>query len=110
MNKELMKLKKELIKFSTPTKEEQISKALRTIFQDTNEITDKESFSILGWEYETKEELYNQGIDIEKVRVCNLGDNGSMVINANFNNKIDVEGINVLNMVSASRVKNKIDY
>lgn len=55
----LRKMKKDLLKLSTPTKEEQICRALQTIFHDIETgLSDKEAFNILGWDYSTREELF----------------------------------------------------
>jgi len=59
MNKELLKLKKQIKKMATPSKEEQISKSLQTIFHDMEVgLTDEEAFKILGWDYKSKSELF----------------------------------------------------
>ena len=59
MNKELLKLKKYLVKVNTPTREKQVCKALQTIFHDMQVgLTEKEAFDILGWEYNNKSELF----------------------------------------------------
>ena len=59
MNKELLKLKKYLVKVNTPTREKQICRALQTIFHDMQVgLTEKEAFDILGWEYNNKSELF----------------------------------------------------
>ena len=53
--KELRKLKKLLLEANTPTKEEEIAKALRVIFQNIGEgetpegISLEEAYKILGW-------------------------------------------------------------
>ncbi len=53
--KELKKLKKLLLEANTPTKEEEIAKALRVIFQNIGEdetpegISLEEAYKILGW-------------------------------------------------------------
>ena len=59
MNKELLKLKKILTSINEPTREEQVCRALQTIFHNMNVgLTDKEAFQILGLNYNTKEELF----------------------------------------------------
>ena len=59
MNKELLKLKKFLVKANTPTREQQVCKALQTIFHDMEVgLTEAEAFNILGWEYDNKSELF----------------------------------------------------
>lgn len=53
--KELKKLKKLLLEANTPTKEEEIAKALRVIFQNIGEdetpegISLEEAYKMLGW-------------------------------------------------------------
>ena len=53
--KELKKLKKLLLEANTPTKEEEIAKALRVIFQNIGEdetpegLSLEEAYKILGW-------------------------------------------------------------
>ena len=60
MNKELLKLKKYLVKVNTPTREQEVCKALQTIFHDMQVgLTEKEAFDILGWNYSSKEELFS---------------------------------------------------
>ena len=51
MNKELLKLKKLLLQANTPTKEEEHAKALRVIFQASNDegISEEEAYKIIGW-------------------------------------------------------------
>ena len=56
----LRKMKKDLLKINAPSREQEVCRALQTIFHDMNVgLTDKEAFNILGWEYETKEELFS---------------------------------------------------
>ena len=59
MNKELLKLKKLLLKANTPTREEEVAKALRVIFHSIGEdespeaiyegMSIEEAYKILGW-------------------------------------------------------------
>ena len=51
MNKELLKLKKLLLQGSLPSREEKIAKALRVIFQSSNDegISEEEAYKIIGW-------------------------------------------------------------
>ena len=51
MNRELLKLKKILLQANTPTKEEELAKALRVIFQASNDegISEEEAYKIIGW-------------------------------------------------------------
>ena len=56
MNRELLRLKRVLTKINTPTREQQVCKALQTIFHNKEVgLTDKEAFQILGWNYNSKE-------------------------------------------------------
>jgi hypothetical protein len=60
MNRELLSLRKYLVKANTPTREQQVCKALQTIFHDMEVgLTEKEAFQVLGWDYKTKEELFD---------------------------------------------------
>ena len=50
--KELRKLKKLLLQANTPTREEEVAKALRVIFQDVDTgegISLDEAYKIIGW-------------------------------------------------------------
>ena len=59
MNKELLKLKKLLLQANTPTREDEVAKALRVIFQSIGEDESseaiyegmrlEEAYKILGW-------------------------------------------------------------
>lgn len=59
MNKELLKLKKLLLQANTPTREEEVAKALRVIFHSIGEdespeaiyegMSIEEAYKILGW-------------------------------------------------------------
>ena len=56
----LKKMKRDLLKINTPTREKELCRALQTIFHDIEVgLTDKEAFDILGWNYSTKEELFD---------------------------------------------------
>ena len=97
MNRELLKLKKVLTKINTPTREELVCKALQTIFHDTdNGLTDKECFNILGWNYNTKEELFSI-YDKDKITVTPYEDYESMIFNDNDKEIEDIEGVIVFN-------------
>lgn len=100
----LKKMKKELIKATTPSHQEQVCKALRTIFHSTEEMAEHEAFKVLDWEYTSIEELHNNNIDADKVSICDNGDNKPIVINGNGNNKLPgAEGVHILNIVSVSK-------
>lgn len=59
MNKDLIRLRKEIAKLGALNKEDYICKALRVIFWDIDEgISEEEAFKILGWNYKSKEELF----------------------------------------------------
>lgn len=108
MNKELLKMKKILSDIVTPSREEELSKALRTIFHDIDEgITEQEAFQILGWDYKSKSELF--GDDTKE----QIKDNTILSINKGYEpivfTKYDVnvvEGANVKQITTASK-KNK---
>ena len=60
MNRELLSLRKYLVKANTPSREQQVCKALQTIFHDMEVgLTEKQAFNILGWNYSSKEELFS---------------------------------------------------
>ena len=97
MNKDLLKLKKTLLKVNAPTREKQICKALRTIFHDMNEgLTDKEAFEVLGWEYESKSELFSE-YDKDKIQVTPHDKFESMVFNENDKEIEAIEGAIIFN-------------
>ena len=71
----LRKMKKDLLKINAPTREQEVCRALQTIFHDMQVgLTDKEAFKILGWEYETKEELFSI-YDKDKITVTDISEN-----------------------------------
>lgn len=49
--KELRKLKKLLLQGSLPSREDEVAKALRVIFQSSNDegISEEEAYKIIGW-------------------------------------------------------------
>jgi hypothetical protein len=54
MNRELLRLKKLLLKANAPTREEEVSKALRVVFKHIGEeapevMSEEEAYKILGW-------------------------------------------------------------
>lgn len=110
MNKELLKLKRELQKVIVPSREKQVCMALQHIFHDKEVgLTDKEAFTILGWEYESKKDLFRY-VDKDKIDICDMGELEPMIINRNTNHQL--EGGNVINLVLASdvQVTEKIDF
>ncbi|MDB8803449.1 hypothetical protein PN294_14885 [Romboutsia sp. 1001216sp1] len=93
MNRELCKLKRELIKINTPSKEEQLAKALRTIFSNSEEMTEEEAYRTINWEY-------NPFTDEEKENVVVITYEGysPILLNQNINKKSpSIEGATILN-------------
>ena len=95
----LRKLKKDLLKINTPTRHQEVCKALQTIFHDMEVgLTDKEAFNILGWEYETKEELFSV-YDKDKIKVTAYDKFESIVFNGHVDKELeDIEGAIVFNL------------
>ena len=95
----LRKLKRDLLKINTPTRHQEVCKALQTIFHDMEVgLTDKEAFNILGWEYETKEELFNV-YDKDKITVTPYDKFESIVFNSHVDKELeDIEGAIVFNL------------
>lgn len=91
-------MKRDLLKINTPTREKELCRALQTIFHDIdNGLTDKEAFSILGWDYSTKEELFDI-YDKDKITVNTYLDYPSMIFNDNDGELDGVEGAIVYNL------------
>ena len=99
MNKELLKLKKVLTKINTPTREQEVCRALQTIFHDMNVgLSDKEAFQILGWDYSTKEELFNI-YDKDKITVTPYENYESIIFNSCIDKELDdIEGAIIFNL------------
>ena len=95
----LRKLKRDLLKINTPTRHQEVCKALQTIFHDMEVgLTDKEAFNILGWEYETKEELFNV-YDKDKITVTPYDKFESIIFNTHIDKELDdIEGAIVFNL------------
>lgn len=95
----LRKMKKDLLKINTPTREKEVCRALQTIFHDQDVgLTDKEAFSILGWEYETKEELFNI-YDKDKITVTPYEKCESFIFNSCVDKELDdIQGAIVINL------------
>ena len=95
----LRKMKKDLLKITTPTREQEVCRALQTIFHDMNVgLTDKEAFNILGWEYETKEELFNI-YDKDKITVTPYENYESIIFNSDISKELEgIEGAIVFNL------------
>lgn len=95
----LRKMKKDLLKINAPTREKQVCRALQTIFHDMEVgLTDKEAFNILGWEYETKEELFNI-YDKDKITVTPYENYESIIFNSCIDKELEgIEGAIVFNL------------
>ena len=99
MNRELLRLKRKLTKINTPTREQQVCKALQTIFQDMEVgLTDKEAFNILGWNYNSKEELFSIHNKAD-ITVTPYDKHESIIFNESIDKELDdVEGAIVFNL------------
>lgn len=95
----LRRMKKDLLKINAPTREKQVCRALQTIFHDMQVgLTDKEAFDILGWEYETKEELFSI-YDKDKITVTPYERYESIIFNSCIDKELDdVEGAIIFNL------------
>lgn len=95
----LRKMKKDLLKINAPTREQEVCRALQTIFHDMQVgLTDKEAFNILGWEYETKEELFNI-YDKDKITVTPYDKYESIIFNSDISKELEgIEGAIVFNL------------
>ena len=95
----LRRMKKDLLKINAPTREKQVCRALQTIFHDMNVgLTDKEAFNILGWEYETKEELFSI-YDKDKITVTPYDKHESIIFNSDISKELEgIEGAIVFNL------------
>ena len=97
MNRELLSLRKYLVKVNTPTREKQVCKALQTIFHDMEVgLTEAEAFNILGWEYKSKSELFSE-YDKDKIQVTPYKNYESMVFNENDKEIETIEGAIIFN-------------
>ena len=99
MNRELLRLKRKLTKINTPTREQQVCKALQTIFHDKEVgLTDKEAFQILGWNYDSKEELFSIH-NKDDIQVTPYDKHESIIFNESIDKELDdVEGAIVFNL------------
>lgn len=94
----LKKMKRDLLRINTPTREKQICRALQTIFHDIQVgLTDKEAFNILGWDYTSKDELFGE-YDKDKIIVNAYEDYNSMIFNDNDKELEGIEGAIVYNL------------
>lgn len=91
-------MKRDLLRINTPTKEKQICRALQTIFHDMSVgLTDKEAFNILGWDYTSREELF-EVYDKDKITVNAYENYNSMIFNDNDKELEGIEGAIVYNL------------
>ena len=99
MNRELFKLKKVLTKMNTPTREQQVCKALQTIFHDEEVgLTDKEAFQILGWNYNSKDELFSIH-NKNDIQVTPYDKHESIIFNTSIDKELDgIDGAIVFNL------------
>ena len=95
----LRRMKRDLLRINTPTREKQICGALQTLFHDINVgLTDKEAFKILDWDYTSKDELFNV-YDKDKITVAPYENFQSIVfIGCKDKELDDIEGAIVLNL------------
>ena len=99
MNRELLRLKRVLTKINTPTREQQVCKALQTIFHDEEVgLTDKEAFQVLGWNYNSKEELFSIH-NKDDIQVTPYSKHESIVFNTSIDKELDgIDGAIVFNL------------
>ena len=94
----LRRMKRDLLRINTPTREKQICGALQTLFHDINVgLTDKEAFEILGWDYTSKDELFGE-YDKDKITVNAYKDYSSIIFNDNDKELEGIEGAIVYNL------------
>ena len=94
----LRRMKRDLLRINTPTREKQICGALQTLFHDINVgLTDKEAFEILGWDYTSKDELFGE-YDKDKIIVNAYENYNSMIFNDIDKELEGIEGAIVYNL------------
>ena len=95
----LRRMKKDLLKMNAPTREKQVCRALQTIFHDMQVgLSDEEAFQILGWDYSTKEELFNI-YDKDKITVTPYENYESIIFNSDISKELEgIEGAIVFNL------------
>ena len=95
----LRRMKKDLLKINAPTREKQVCRALQTIFHDMQVgLSQKEAFKILGWEQETKEELFSI-YDKDKITVTPYENYESIIFNSCIDKELDdIEGAIIFNL------------
>ena len=93
----LKKMKRDLLRVNTPTRENQICRALQTIFHDMQVgLTDIEAFKILDWDYTSKAELFGE-YDKDKIIVTPYENYESIIFNDNDKLLDDTEGVIIFN-------------
>ena len=93
----LKKMKRDLLRVNTPTRENQICRALQTIFHDMQVgLTDIEAFKILDWNYTSKEEIFGE-YDKDKITVTPYENYESIIFNDNDKELEDTEGVIIFN-------------
>ena len=98
MNRELLRLKIAVTKMTTLTREQEVCRALQTIFHDMQVgLTDKEAFNILGWDYTSKDELFGE-YDKDKIIVNAYENYNSMIFNDNDKELEGIDGAIVYNL------------
>ena len=96
--KELRKLKKVLIRANTPSREEQVCKALQTIFHDIDAgLTDEEAFKILDWNYKSTDELFKE-YDKDRITV-NTYEENVVIFNDTAKELPSIKGIEVIQFI-----------
>ena len=95
----LRRMKKDLLKINAPTREKQVCRALQTIFHDMQVgLSDEEAFQILGWDYSTKEELFDI-YDKDKITVTPYDKCESFIFNSCIDKELDdIKGAIVINL------------
>ena len=95
----LKKMKRDLLKINTPTREQQVCKALQTIFHDEEVgLTDKEAFQILGWNYNSKDELFSIH-NKDDIQVTPYDKHESIIFNTSIDKELDgIDGAIVFNL------------
>ena len=94
----LRRMKRDLLRINTPTREKQICRALQTIFHDMQVgLTDIEAFKILDWNYTSKEELFGE-YDKDKIIVTPYENYESIIFNDNDKELEGIEGAIVYNL------------
>ena len=94
----LKKMKRDLLKVNAPSREKELCRALQTIFHDMDVgLADEEALQILGWNYSTKEELFDI-YDKDKITVTPYENYNSMIFNNNDKELEGIEGAIVYNL------------